>query len=86
MRLFGMKTQVAVMDAAFADMTSSTLGLTAAARLRRAGAPNLAPPLYATAPAATGDASRSARAACDGAARSPTRWQIANTRSARFMV
>ena len=41
---------------------------------------------YPKAPAGTGGVSRSALATGEGPARRPTKWQIANTRSARFIV
>jgi hypothetical protein len=53
---------------------------------RCAGHAATAPPLYPKALAATAGGSGSASATGVGVARRPTKWQIANTRSARFMV
>jgi hypothetical protein len=53
---------------------------------RCAGHAATAPPLYPKALAATAGGFGSASAIGVGAARRPTKWQIANTRSARFMV
>jgi hypothetical protein len=53
---------------------------------RCAGHAATAPPLYPKALAATAGGASSARATGADPARRPTKWQIANTRSARFMV
>ena len=53
---------------------------------RKAARGDEAARLYPKAPAAAIGGSRSAGAIGAGLARRPTKWQIANTRSARFMV